>query len=269
MSQLWYYVDNNVDVGPVSRTQLRLFLQPRRGGRATLVWCETWNGWKRADEVAELAGMLGPAPAPGRSSARAGYAAPAVPIDRRDAATSPLQPAPVQADDGRRKALTITAWIVAACLGTVAAVVFKALIMWPAAFGAIAWFTLGRCKVPPPALPMMAILLGHTGWMLVGYVTLAATGRTLAHPALVDVVIVTGLSIWFLVTRSRAAAIGVLVYQVFAFGGGLWELGDRAPTLGQSLHLLLRVAGVGACIYAVGMLGGARGVDEPADERVA
>jgi hypothetical protein len=268
MSQVWYYVDNNVDVGPVSRTQLRLFLQSRRGGRATLVWCEMLDNWKRADEVAQFADVFAQAPSPIRSSAPGGYGAPVARLDRRDPAPArPQSSAP--AEGGRPRSLTIAAWIAAACVGTVAAVVFKALIMWPAAFGVIAWFTLGRCKVPPPAVPMMAILLGHAGWMLVGYVSLAATGRTLAHPALVDVVIVTGLSIWFLVTRSRAAAIGVMVYQVFAFGGGLWELGDRAPTLAQSLHLLLRVAGVGACIYAVGMLGGARAADEPADEHAA
>jgi hypothetical protein len=79
MSQVWYYVDDNVDVGPVSRTQLRLFLQSRRGGRATLVWCERFDTWKRAGEVPELADMLGSPAEPVRSSTRAGYGAPARP----------------------------------------------------------------------------------------------------------------------------------------------------------------------------------------------
>src|SRR5215831_1423527 len=106
MAQVWYYVDNDVDVGPVSRAQLRLFLQSKRGGPATLVWCESFDAWKRADQVAEFADILRQAP-------RAGYGAPAVPMDRRQAAPR-LQQAAVPTDQEGVNAATIAAWIAGA-----------------------------------------------------------------------------------------------------------------------------------------------------------
>jgi hypothetical protein len=276
MSQVWYYDANDVDVGPVSRTQLRLFLQSRNGGRATLVWCETLDDWQRADEVAALADVFAQAPGPIRSAAPGGYGAPAARLDRRDPAPArPRSSAPPE--DGRRRALVIAAWIAAACIGTIAAVIFKGSFLWPAALGGIAWFTLSRCNVESAAVPMLAVLLGHTGWMLVGYVVLATTGRTPSHAVIVDLVIVVALSIWFLAARSRAAVIGVLAYQVLSLGIVLVQAGPRMIAgvstndlaMAYILHTALRVIGLALCIYAVVMLRSAQAADERADERAA
>src|SRR5579864_1339815 len=111
MSQLWYYVnDDNIDVGPVSRAQVRMFLQSRRGSRATLVWCKSFNRWKRADEVPELADAFQQAPV------RTAYGPRAVQVVRSDHA-APLSPQPPAATghEGGATALTVAAWIVAVC----------------------------------------------------------------------------------------------------------------------------------------------------------
>jgi hypothetical protein len=268
MAQVWYYVDNDVDVGPVSRAQLRLFLQSKRGGRATLVWCESFDGWKRADQVAEFAEIF-------VQASRTGYAAPAAPGDRRDAAPR-LQQAPAPTDEERVNVAAIAAWIAGAVIAMAAVGAFKWSFAWPAGLGAIAWFTLRRCKVEPAALPMLAVLLGHTGWMVVGYIALAAVGRP-PHWVIIDVVVVVALLSWFLLARSRAAAIGMLTYQILSLVVVLTQGSPRSmvgisgydAVMGYIMHIALRIAGVGACIYAVVRLRSARSADEQADERVA
>jgi hypothetical protein len=268
MAQVWYYVDNDVDVGPVSRAQLRLFLQSKRGGRATLVWCESFDAWKPASEVAEFADILRQAP-------RAGHGAPARPMDRREAAPR-LQLAPAPTDEEGVKAATIAAWIAGVVVATAAAVAFGGSFTWPAGLGAVAWFILRQCKVEPAALPMLAVLLGHTGWMLVGYIVLAAAGHP-THWVITDVVIVVALLIWFLLARSRAAAIGMLVYQILSLAGVLMQGGPRSMVLISEhdalmafiMHVALRIVGVGACIYAIVRLRSAGSADERADERAA
>ena len=273
MSQVWYYVDDNVDVGPVSRTQLRLFLQSRRGGPPTLVWCETLDNWKRAGEVSEFADAFAQPPGPIRSSTSGRYGAPAA---RRDPAPAhPYPPAPLE--DERPGALVVAAWIAAGCIGAVAAVALIGNMLLPAALVGIAWLTLYKCRVEPAGVPMLAVVIGHTAWMLAGYIILTVTGRPAPHATIVDVVLVAALTIWFGVARSRAAAIGVLAYQVLSLLTGLAQGGPRSIsgvgatelTVAYYVHMALRVIGIGACIYAVVVLRRGRAEGERPDERPA
>jgi GYF domain 2 len=82
MSDGWHYSDNDTRIGPVSLEALRKFLLSPRGGTTTLVCRGGFAGWKRADEVDELADIaqtppaiaparVGPMPEPA-TAARAG-----------------------------------------------------------------------------------------------------------------------------------------------------------------------------------------------------
>jgi len=156
-----------------------------------------------------------------------------------------------------------------AIFGTVGVTVLGATLIWPAALIGITWFILTKCKVESVAVPMLAFAVGHSGWMVVGHATLAAMGgeADLISVA-VDVVIVIALLTWFLWARSRAAAIGVLVYQILALGVGvlLWgptveaikEAIPRASSqtlmFAQAMHVFLRITGICLCVYAIAKL---------------
>src|SRR5262245_29559616 len=155
-----------------------------------------------------------------------------------------------------------------AIFGTVGVTVLGATLIWPAALIGITWFILTKCKVESVAVPMLAFAVGHSGWMVVGHATLAAMrGEADLISVAVDVVIVIALLTWFLWARSRAAAIGVLVYQILALGVGvLWgptveaikEAIPRASSqtlmFAQAMHVFLRITGICLCVYAIAKL---------------
>jgi hypothetical protein len=68
-----------------------------------------------------------------------------------------------------KKALGIAASIFGAGIGAFVIKPFGASLLWPVALIGIAWFILAKCKIEAPAIPMVAVLLGHTGWMVVGH----------------------------------------------------------------------------------------------------
>ena len=262
MSDAWYYVDRDEQVGPVSREQLRKFLLSPRGGKGALVWRNGLSDWKAAREVGELAVVFeGPPPLPRRRGQPAVPAA--APLSTNSAQT------PTAKESVAKKALRILGSLVGATIGYVAVIKLGATIIWPAALIGITWFILVKCKVESVAVPMLAVVIGHTGWMMVGYAILFAIGspnrdslidQTLL--SLVDVVIVAVLSIWFLWARSRAAAVGVLVYQIVTLGTQVLlgaditipGLSSQQLMVAQAMHVILRLVGVGLCIYAVAKL---------------
>ena len=246
MSDAWYYADGDRQTGPVSSEQLRTFLQSPRGGKNTLVWRQGFSDWRPAGALTELSPAFdGPPPLP--------------------QGAIPPQVAPAQKESLGRRILGIAAAIGGALIGTLAVRAFGGLLLWPAALIGISWLILWKCKVEPAGVPMLAVLIGHTGWMIVGHIYLYAMGAlTLEHiSGVVDIVAVIGLTIWFLIRPSRAAAIGVLVYQCLALSAGVAFSGDisipgiggQALSLGQWLHYLLRGAGIALAIYAIAELG--------------
>jgi hypothetical protein len=259
MSDAWYYVENGAQAGPVTFDELRHLLRSARGGKTLLVWRKGMPSWQAAGELPELhAVFLGP-PAMPSSATQSSPAAPSAPL-----VTEPATDPPAKESMGR-KALGIGGSILGAIIGIAAVRTFGvAVLIWPAALIAIAWFVLAKCKVEAEAVPMLAVLIGHTGWMIVGHVTLYLMGRLTSDQLwfLVDVVLVLGLSIWFLAARSRASAVGILVYQICALAFQLLSLGDmslpisrQSLMLAQMLHVILRLAGIGLCIYAIVTLG--------------
>jgi hypothetical protein len=155
--------------------------------------------------------------------------------------------------------------MVGAVIGIGAVKIFGAAFIWPAALVGVAWFILAKCQVESRAIPMLAIIIGHTGWISVGMITLYLVGsfRSAQLSFLVDVALVIILLIWFLRVRSRAAAIGVLVYQICALGFGIMSmsqvkisgLNSNTLVLAQTMHVILRLLGIAMCVYAAVNLG--------------
>jgi hypothetical protein len=267
MSDAWYYVENGAQAGPVTFDELRHLLRSARGGKTLLVWRKGMSSWQAAGQLPELDDVfLGP-PAMPSSATQSSPAAPSAPL-----VTEPAADLPKEESTGK-KVLGIGASILGAVIGIVVVRTFgMATLIWPAALIAIAWFVLAKCKVEAAAVPMLAVLIGHTGWMIVGHVTLYLMGRLTSDQLwfLVDVVLVLGLSIWFLAARSRASAVGILVYQICALAFQILSLGDmslpisrQGLMLARILHVILRLAGIGLCIYATLMLGRKAASAEP------
>jgi hypothetical protein len=264
MSDAWYYVENDARAGPVSHEQLLKFLLSPRGGKTALVWRKGFSDWKPAGEVDELSNVFeGPPPIPQRI-----VQSPTVQVDVLPPPTNSVLTSPVK-ESGSKKALGIAASIFGALIGLFAVKAFGwTLIIWPVGLIGVTWLILARCNVNSAAVPMLAFVIGHTAWMIVGHMILYANGSLTDDQMwfLADLVIVIGLSIWFLSVRSRAAAIGILVYQICALGFGLMTMGEisiagvssQKMALAQALHIILRVVGIGLCIYAVAKLGKVR-----------
>jgi GYF domain 2 len=259
MSDTWHYADGDRQSGPVSREQLRIFLQSPRGGENALVWRQGLSEWRPAGELPELSSFFDPPALSQRAP---------LPPDSMAPRDTPITPetAPPKKQSIARQILGIGLSIVAALVGMAAVRFFGiANLMWPVVLIGITWFILVKCKVDPAAVPMLAVVIGHTGWMIVGFAVLHSRGALTAEllTGFVDVAIVLGLTIWVLVRRSRASAIGLLAYQCLALGSAILFSGEisiaglssQALTVAQLLHYLLRVIGIACCIYAIVKLG--------------
>src|SRR5262245_7815679 len=202
MSDAWYYVDNGAQVGPVSFEHLRKFLRSPSGGKDALVWCQGFEDWQTAGDMAELAAVFqGPPPIPRRAVRVQPQVDKFEPVAERlivDPAVAQLPK-----ESAGRKAVGIGTSIVGALIGMLAVRAFGTWLLWPAALIGIAWFILVKCKIEAAAVPMVAVLLGHTAWMVVGHVSFYFAGAKYDLEYLFDVAIVTGLAIWFFVARSR------------------------------------------------------------------
>lgn len=253
MSDAWYFVDGDEQVGPVTHEQLRRFLLSRTGAENVFVWRKGFSDWKAVREVTELAAIFeAPPPLPRHAIRSASVPVTDIP------ATNPSQTAPPK-ESLAKKTLGIVASLFAWLIGYIAFRYYGTTFLWPAALIGGAWFILAKCKVEPVAVPMLAFVIGHTGWVIVGHAALAAMGSPIdSFSLLLDIAAVTALSIWFLWARSRAATIGILIYQIVALGSGVLQMGDitipgtstEAMMIGQAVHIILRIVGICLCIYA-------------------
>jgi hypothetical protein len=268
MADAWYYVDNDAQAGPVSFEQLRNFLLSPSGGKHALVWRKGLQDWKAAGETPELVAIFeGPPPIPRRLVPTPPLVTNAEPVGGPiPRLTDPAVAPPRKLSAGKkalRIALHIAASIFVAGIGAFVLMVFGELLwlLLPVALIGIAWFILAKCKIETPAIPMVAVLLGHTGWMVVGLASLYFMGRLRGDQfwLLIDVVVVACLAIWFFVARSRGSVIGILVYQICGLVLGIIQMGNvslpgissQSIVVAQGMHIILRIAGIGLCIYAL------------------
>lgn len=135
-------------------------------------------------------------------------------------------------------------------------------LIWPSVLIGLSWLLLTKRKVEPVAVPMLAVVIGHTAWIIVGNAIMLVQGQVTGAHILelgFDVVPILALTTWFLIRRSRAAAVGILVYQLCEVGFGLLQIGEtsipgisnQSLILAELFHMTLRAAGCALCIYAI------------------
>lgn len=219
------------------------------------MWHKDLSDWKCAGEVEELRDVFEqPPPIPRRVVG--------TPVNQATQVTEP----PSAKGSFVKKSLVVGGSIFGALIGIIAVKVFSVAFIWPAALIGITWFVLSRCKVELAAIPMLSFVIGQTLWMMAGYSFLYLRGHLEDWWFLVDVALVTGISIWFFLAKSRPAVIGVLVYQICSLGSGLLlmsktsviGLSSQQLALAQTMHIILRILGIVFCVYALMKLGKAR-----------
>jgi len=151
------------------------------------------------------------------------------------------------------------ATIAGAAIGFAFSKFFGAVLFVPAVLIGITWFILSKSKVPRIAIPMMAVFIGQTLWMVVGHTIVYMSYNQIDPNVFVDLGGAAAVATWFLLRGSRAAAIGVLVVQIVELAGLALTLGETAIpnfsrgqlALGETLHISLRALGIALCIYVI------------------
>jgi hypothetical protein len=199
------------------------------------VWCDQYEDWKCAADVPELK------PQPRRPA----------PTQRQADIQSPTE----KKRPSKWKAF---GWYVLTIgVGLPIAGLTRELgpIFWiPLLHVSMTWLILAKCKVNGAILPMLAILIGHTTWMLVGAnLVYAAKGMTedvfYFGP---NLAVVTGLIIWTMTRLSIPSVVGIILYQFAILGNTAlgWNELHVAP-MALAMHTLLRVVDIAAGIYAI------------------
>jgi len=232
MSDNWYYEAGGRRHGPMSLPELQADLQSA-DLQDVFVWCDHYDDWKDAADVPELK------PQPRRSP-------------QADARPAPGKKSPSKWKAFGWYALTIG-------VGLPLSGLTRALgpIFWiPSLHIAITWLILAKCKVNGAILPMLAILIGHTSWMLVGfsavYVAEGMTDEVLYFG--LDLIIVAGLSIWTIARLSIPSVVGIMLYQAAVLGNMALNLGGgelQVSPAAFAMHTVLRVVDMAAAIYAI------------------
>jgi GYF domain 2 len=237
MSDDWYCELGGRQYGPMPLDDLQSKLQGANL-RNVFVWCDQYEDWKCAADVPKLNPQPHRPPFPSPAQGRAD-----------------IQSPPEKKRPGKWKAF---GWyILTIGVGLPIAALTRALgpIFWiPSLHVSITWLILAKCKVNGAILPVLAILIGHTSWMLVGFGLLYAT-KGMTEEGLyfsLDLIVVTGLSIWTLARRSIPSVVGILLYQTVALGN-MALAGNDLPVgpAALAMHAVLRVVDIAAAIYAI------------------
>jgi hypothetical protein len=102
---------------------------------------------------------------------------------------------------------------------------------------------------------MLAVVVGHTLWMIVGHVSLILMDRTSTELPLFafDLIVVVTATIWCIKKESVSACVFVLLYQLLVLAINVIFFDEYAKTsqLGASIHAALRILGGALAIYAI------------------
>jgi GYF domain 2 len=239
MSTHWYCAAEGRQYGPMSFSELQSKLQTADLAN-TFVWCDQYEDWKCAADIPALSPQprRSPPPLPGSAQRQA------------DIAPAPKKNHTSAWKTFGRYLLTIGSGLIGAALARSLGPVF-----WtPGLLIFLTWLALEKCRITRAIVPMLAILIGHTAWMLVGFSLLYAI-KGVTDEALyfsLDVVVVAGLSIWTIARQSIPSTVGILLYQLvvlgnMAIGGDELHVGPVA----MAMHAVLRVLGILGAIYAI------------------
>jgi|GEM_PF-4776822 len=250
MSDGWYYADGENSVGPNALDELQNVLRRRRDASRILVWREGFQDWVEAGSVPELsAAVTGPPPIPRRVTVQS------VASEKPASSLSPeyrqITPPEGNTKKWAGRGATIVGWVGGFALARVFGGAFwiPAFLIW------LSYWLFTKLKVVSYVALMLAILTGHTLWMIVGHATLIFLGKT--SPDLMslgyDLVIVTIALIWCIRKQSVASCILVLVYQLIALSVSSIYFDEyfKGSQIGATMHISLRVMGAGLAVYAI------------------
>lgn len=233
MADDWFYARGTKKSGPMPLEDLKQRVAIDGRPSNALVWREGFEGWLPVATVAELK-VVGPPPLPGEILNESD-----VPIANEKSAT--------------RTVLEYVIWAVSFLVGAALVRIFGTLFFWPAALISLAWLLLAKYKVDKVLIPMLAIVLGHTGWMLVGHSALLWLGAATNETWLFSLDLITVLAITVLILKQKSVETigGLLVYQMFVLTTGGFEMLNKTALLAPGMHFILRIAGVAAAIYGL------------------
>lgn len=235
MSDVWYLAGDGKEFGPFSLLELQARL---RGVDLTksYVWRDGFADWKRAVEIEELR------PRPPKP--------PPFVVDERD---FPVPAGDAMAGKGK-KWLEQGAMIVSGAIGIGLARTLGMTFWLPALLIMVTWFVLAKWELPEHLRPVMAILIGHMAWQIIGFSILyAMRGMSTAIVAVsLDIICVIALSVWVFLRHSMLSMGAVLLYEAAGIET-LVSNGDETHVgqIAVGMHIFLRVAGVVAAGYAM------------------
>jgi hypothetical protein len=161
-----------------------------------------------------------------------------------------------QKASGGNKVLGMVGTIGGLVVGVAAGRLLGAPFWIPAIAIVIIWALLKKWKVAPNLVPVLAIFLGHTVWIVAGLAILYSMGAPVTESAITTVaelVIVSGLVFWVLKTKSVVALSFVIVFEIVGLASVLLAGTDQKKSLMAYviMHVVLRTAGIAAAIYAI------------------
>jgi len=241
MSDLWYYAESDETKGPLGFRDLVEALKRMPRPSEVLVWQQGFKDWAAAGTIPELDRMLvAPPPLPNKRPA-----SPLSPEYRQAQAQTPEE----KKTGLKRWGGTIVGWAIGFGFARFLGGVFwiPAILIW------LSFFIFAKIKVFMPVALMLAVVVGHTLWMIVGHVSLIMMDKPSDDLPLfaVDLVIVAIATIWCIKKESVSSCVLVLFYQLVVLVINIIFFDEKTNQLAAGVHVGLRVLGVVLAVYAI------------------
>jgi hypothetical protein len=241
MSDLWYYAEGSETVGPIDLNALARALEKRARPGDVLIWQEGYKDWIEARAIPALDRLLvRPPPIPSKKPVS--YLSP----EHRQVRTPEEKKPGWKGWSG-----TLVGWAIGSGLARVLGGAFwiPAVLIW------LSYWSLTKMKLYLPVALMLAVVVGHTLWMIVGHVSLILMDKTSTELPwfAFDLIVVVTATIWCIKKGSVSACVFVLLYQLLVLAINVIFFDEYAKTsqLGASMHVALRILGAGLAIYTI------------------
>jgi GYF domain 2 len=241
MSELWYFAEGGETIGPIDLDALAQALKKKARPGDVLIWQEGYKDWVEAEAIPALDRFLvRPPPVPSKKSVS--YLSP----EHRQAQTTEEKQS-----GWKRWGATLLGWAIGFGLARVLGGVFwiPTLLIW------VSYWAFTKIKLYMPVALMLAVVVGHTLWVMVGHVSLILLNKTSTELPLFafDLIVVVTATIWCIKKESVSACVFVLLYELVVLAGNVIFFDEYAKNseLGASMHVALRVFGTGLAVYAI------------------
>ncbi|MCW2078045.1 UNVERIFIED_ORG: positive regulator of sigma E activity [Bradyrhizobium japonicum] len=182
------------------------------------------------------------------------------PLPRRPAPQLQPEPQPVPVEAPQQSASDRSwvgklVWLVSVVASVTLSKYLGGVYWMPVLLIAISIWIFSRLKLRDYSVWMLGVLVGHTLWVLVGHATIIGMGKP--DPELtnfiIDLVVVSALTVWGLKTQSFWMCLCVLLYQLAAMAMStiLFDEVSKVSPTAAIVHAVLRAIGIGLAIYAM------------------